>query len=540
MEGLVIACYGKVGWPGIEFADGACDERKRNRKYHFVIEHVCMKLTKKDVKVGVNALKRKAVKLFRKGDVYEAMHYLNVCSVIMGQFNFQYADDDIELLLRRIAEKSIRQSDAFRPQSNHWVLYDDFCSTYVLGLQWLEAMALSGRQLLYVTTRDINAESRHKNILDRVAEYKNVKMEIIPQGNAFKRAQALYDAIVRFNASKVVLHKAPTGSVMDLVLPILPKDIDSYVINLSDQTFWLGARSVDYCLEFRQFGVSVSLQRRGLKREQLLMVPFYPADDRNAFKGFPPECTDDKIVVFSGGDFYKTLDDSRMYWKLVREILNKYPQVVFLFATKNIPEGDREIYRFIKDNRFEGRFIYINFRSDIFQVFAHCDIYMGTSPTSGSLMSQLAAINAKPILQYYEPGTPDDETEQAICINETFGISFHDEYGFMREADRLIVDLGYRRMQGERLQRAMMQHEQFNTLVLETLEANQTQIPIHEYVINYKRLDDRWYYLEKAGYIDTMPYLYGNLGFKDCLRYAPLLFLKKNNDRVQKKLRREL
>ena len=59
-------------------------------------------------------------------------------------------------------------------------------------------------------------------------------------------------------------------------------------------------------------------------------------------------------------------------------------------------------------------------------------------------MSQLAAINSKPILQYYEPGTPDDETEQAICINEAFDISFQDEYGFMVEADRLITDLRYR------------------------------------------------------------------------------------------------
>ncbi len=33
--------------------------------------------------------------------------------------------------------------------------------------------------------------------------------------------------------------------------------------------------------------------------------------------------------------------------------------MVFLFATKNIPEGDAEIYQFIRDNHFEGRFIYI-------------------------------------------------------------------------------------------------------------------------------------------------------------------------------------
>lgn len=320
-------------------------------------------------------------------------------------------------------------------------------------------------------------------------------------------------------------------------MPVLPEGLTRYIINISDQTFWLGARSIDYCVEFRQFGASVSLQRRGLKHEQLLMVPFYPADDRNGFEGFPPECTEDKTIIFSGGDFYKTLDDKRIYWQLIKKILNKYPQVVFLFATKNIPEGDSDIRSFIKENHFEGRFIYINFRQDIYQVFAHCDIYMGTSPTSGSLMSQLAAINAKPILQYYEPGTSDDETEQAICINDSFGISFHDEESFMREADRLITDEAYRQQQGERLQRAMMQHEQFNKLVLKTLETNKTQMPICEYPINYEGLDNRWYYMEKAGYVNSRLFLYGKLGAFDCLRYAPKIFFKKNWHRFAKKIK---
>ena len=499
-----------------------------------------MRLTKRDIKEGIVAVKKKAEKSFSIGDCFEAMHYVNVCSSLLGQFNLQYEDDDIELLLKRIAETKIRRVENFDSDVDSWALYDDFCTSHVLGLQWVEAMALSGRKLLYITTRNVEVESRHKNILDRVAVYDNVTIEIVPQGNLFERAQAVYNAIVRHKVSKLVLHKRSTASVMDIVMPVLPQGVSQYIINLSDQTFWLGAKSVDYCLEFRQFGASVSLQRRGLKREQLLMVPFYPADDRNDFVGFPPECTEDKIVIFSGGDFYKTLDDERMYWKLVRNILNKYPQVVFLFATKNIPEGDSDIRRFVKDNHFENRFIYINFRPDIYQVFAHCDIYMGTSPTSGSLMSQLAAINAKPILQYYVSNTPDDETEQALCINDDFDISFHDEDSFMQEADRLICDEMYRRKQGQKLQRAMIQHEQFNELALKTLETNLTQIPIREYAIDYEGLDDRWYYLEKAGYITTMPYIYGTLGNMDCLKYAPRLFMKKNFERILNKLKRTL
>lgn len=56
----------------------------------------------------------------------------------------------------------------------------------------------------------------------------------------------------------------------------LPKPITRYLINLQDQTFWLGGNAIDYSIEFRPFGASVSMERRGLKREQLLMLPFYP------------------------------------------------------------------------------------------------------------------------------------------------------------------------------------------------------------------------------------------------------------------------
>ena len=258
------------------------------------------------------------------------------------------------------------------------------------------------------------------------------------------------------------------------------------------------------------------------------MVPFYPADDGIPFAGFPPECTDDKLIVFSGGDYYKTLDEGRTYWRLVKRLLDTYPQIVFLFATKNIPEGDAEIKRFIADNNFEDRFLYIKFRPDINQVFEHCDIYMGTCPTSGSLMSQLAALHSKPILQYYAPGTPDDETEQAICINTHFPISCYTEEAFLAEADRLIVDLQYRRSQGKQLRKAMMQKEQFNQLALKTIESNQTQINFQEIEINYDDLDKRWYYLEKAGYIHSIPYVYSLLGPKECLKRAPSIFLKKN------------
>ena len=66
-----------------------------------------MKLTKRDIQEGFNALKKKARKAYSGGAYSEALHYLDVCSNIGGQFNLQYADDDLELLLSKIAKNTI-------------------------------------------------------------------------------------------------------------------------------------------------------------------------------------------------------------------------------------------------------------------------------------------------------------------------------------------------------------------------------------------------------------------------------------------------
>ena len=255
------------------------------------------------------------------------------------------------------------------------------------------------------------------------------------------------------------------------------------------------------------------------------MIPYYPANENRPFEGFPVGC-DGKLLIFSGGDYYKTWDKKGIYWKLVAEILNRHKDVAFLYAIKRNPINTTRVEEFIKSNHFEDRFFYIERRQDIYQVFSHCDIYMGTCPISGSLMSQLAAINGKPILQYYAPGTPDDETEQALCIYDKFKISFDSEKEFLEEADRLINDVKYRNKQGARMKAAMMKPEQFDEIVKQSLISNISQLPIYFKSIDYKKLDKRWHMLEKCGFTNAGVYIRSLLGKRMCLRYAPSLFIK--------------
>ena len=488
------------------------------------------RLSIKEIKQGYEGVKRMAQKAFAEGDYETALDYVWKCATIAQQFNWIYADDELEDLLEGIGKKLIQKpSDGtYQPIKDRVVFYDAFCKSFVLALQYMEALVSAGKEILYVTTANDLVKNRtgFADILDRLRAYPSVTVVIVPPGKDAQRISCFYDAVAEFRPEQILLHMVADAVVLP-ALYVLPSPIKRYIINLADQTFWLGKKAIDYCIEFRQFGVSVSQQRRGIKPEQQLLVPFYPIDDGNPFEGFPKECTPDKLVVFSGGDLYKVLDEKRMYWRLVKRLLDSYPNLVFLFATKISNGIRREVTGFVKDNGFEGRFVYIKYRKDINEVFKHCDIYMGTCPASGSLMSQLAAVNAKPILQYYYPGTPDDETEQAICYNDKFPISFQDEGLFMEEADRLIADAAYRKKQGERLKMAMITPEQFNKLVADSLKTNVSQVPLAPFDVNYPLLDNRWFALEKTGSVDMMSYLCGILGKRNVWRLMPLTYVKK-------------
>ena len=486
-----------------------------------------IRVSPKEIRKSYSLMKEQALAEFAKGDVGKSVACVRHCTTLAQQFNWMYADDELEGLMRKIGERLIPDScQDYHPVSGRIVLYDDFCTSFVLALQYLRALVAAGNEVLYITLKHEDGKNRFATIIPEVSTYPNVKVICLPNEKRTEIIRNLYAETVAFRPQKILLHIKAFSNALPAIYR-LPKRIEKYIINLADQTFWLGRDAIDYSLEFRPFGASVSMDRRGLKKEQLLMVPFYPIPDNNPFGGFPPECTAGKVVVFSGGDLYKVVDERNTYWRLVKRILDRYPQVVFLFATKISKGGTRMIERFIKKNRFQGRFIYINFRKDITEVFKHCDIFMGTCPASGSLMSQLAATHAKPILQYYYPETADDETEQAICFNDTFPISFRDEESFMKEAERLIGDVRYRQSQGTRLKQAMIRVDQFNQIVATTLATNKTQVPIPDWTVDYASLDDRWYDLEKCGYTDALSYIWGVLDSIGRAKEMPSLAVKR-------------
>lgn len=482
------------------------------------------KLTKTDVRKVFCILKQKAYDEYNNHKLNASWSVIQNAVSLIQEFNWEYADDDLEELLQDISLQIFpEQIKSYEIDENKVVVVDDWCTSYVLVLQYIDALVAAGKEILYITSANIE-KNRHKTIISRLSSYPKLTLEVV----TFNRrivdwSKQVYSKIIAFHPAKIIAHIGSSSPFLP-ILAGLPKQINRYRSNLDDQCFWLGRSAIDYCLEFRPFGVAVSRDRRKLKSEQQLYVPFYPVVDGNPFEGFP-ELPQDSVIIFSGGDFYKTLDPSYTYWNLVKRVLQENPKAVFLFATKNGLRTQQEfLERFVKENHLEKQFIFIGFRPDINEVFAHADIFFGTCPVCGSLTSQLAAMNKKPILQYYLPYTYDDETEQALNYNDALQISFTDVDLFLAEAKRLINDSEYRKLKGEQVYNATIKPEQFNQVFIDAITTNKATCPSKK--VDYIEVECRWWWPEQMGFDEHITYIVPMLQQYGLLAKVPLLKLK--------------
>lgn len=488
------------------------------------------RLTRSDVQQVCRLLKQHAYREYDAGRYVSAWSVmLNTVSLIQ-EFNIEYSDDELEKLLCQISEHWLPETAIVKPQSNRVVVLDDWCTSYVLVLQYIDALVAEGKEILYITSKDIEA-SNHKNIIPRISTYPKLTYHVIPQNSMPIEhwCKDVYDKINAFAPSKIIAHISFCSQFLPVIVR-MQEGVLTYRSNLDDQCFWIGKSAIDYVLEFRPFGVAVSRDRRGIKPEQQLYVPFYPVKDGNPFGGFP-ELPKDSVVLFSGGDFYKTLDPNYTYWNLVKRVLQENPKAVLLFATKNGLRTQQEfLERFVKENHLEEQFYFIGFRPDINEVFAHVDIFLGTCPVCGSLTSQLAALNYTAILQYYLPNTDDDETEQALNYNNPeLQLSFSDEDAFLKEAKRLIEDKDYRKQKADLAYASTIKPEQFNKVFMDAITTNVAPCPTKK--VDYEEVARRWWWPEQMGFDDHLSYIVPLLKQYGLDGQMPLLRLKYNYHR---------
>jgi hypothetical protein len=449
-----------------------------------------MNLTKKDIIHSFNFSKRKAIKAFNKNHYEKSLNYIRIAANIAYNFNWIYCDDDLEILLSDISQTLIDSRDSYTIVKNNRVVFYDSFSLDNKGLtqQYIRALISANIEILYLT-ESTKLNSNSKDIFRELEEYDKAVVIEIPQDiERIEQIKLIYNSIISYHPSKLFMHLLPGAVSAITAFYALPKEITKYQINLTDHAFWLGNRCLDYSLEFRPRGCTLSNEKRGLNKNQLLLQPFYPVVSKSSFRGFPLECTSDKVIIFSGGAFYKVFGDNGEFFILVKQILEENENVVFLFA------GTGDSYpldNFIKLNGFESRFILLGHRSDINEVFRNCDIYMGTYPIGGGLMSQYAAMNAKPILNYM-PKDGIGSVEDFVCQNQMCSISFTEKDKFFAEAKHFITDANYRSHKGNEIKACLITKEQFNDSFLHVITSNENQKQYKDVKIEYESIFDQY------------------------------------------------
>lgn len=463
-----------------------------------------MIITKEYILSCYNKTKQLALRYFERGGYNEALQYTNIAAAIAYRFNWMYRDDELENLLSDIADRVIVKQSDYTPSSERYVIYFAAIIDNKGEIQqYLRALMACNVELLVVIEKKYAEEAT--SIIAEIGNYPKAEIFAL-QGKVTDiehDAQWLYDKIISFRPSKLFMHLRPESGFAISVFDALPKAITRYQINLTDHAFWLGCKSLDYIFEFRPYGCTVSQEKRGVDKEKILLLPYYPILNKNEFQGFPSACTEDKVILFSGGELYKIYGGNGLYFKIVKRILDENPQAILLYAGS----GDtRLVDAFIAANKYENRFILLGFRQDINEVFKHCDIYICTYPSSGGLMCQYAAVNGKPLLAYNEPNARSGFIEDLICVNGSVPLTFIDENRLVEEAGRLIVDEEYRKKKGADLQRAVMTPEQFEREVKSAITSNTNQRAYEKQDIDYDVFFDRYLELENK-YVDTFKLL---------------------------------
>lgn len=373
-------------------------------------------------------------------------------------FNWMYADRDADSLLKSIAISTVPQSEIIDIIPQRCVLVDSFCmDNKGLTQQYMRAMIQNQMEILYVCTS--KSLSNGPDILKEIRDYPKAELLLFDKtdGDRVKIASQIAQAIKAYSPSAIFLHIAPWDTIA-LMACCSVKGSLIYNINLTDHAYWMGSTFLDYNLEFRPYGMTVSLEKRGLKSEQLLPLPFYSIKPLSqVFIGFPP-MPKKAVKIFTGGALYKMLGKNDVFFHIMERLLAISPNVYILVAGFDYSKLFFEKCSQMSNNR---RIIQIGVRRDIDAVFENCDIYLSTYPISGGLMTQYAASHAKPILAYRTKDDTENAIEELLNHYQKEFHSFTDMDEMCEYAKKLVMDVKYRQDEGRILQKGMMTSERF-------------------------------------------------------------------------------
>lgn len=468
-------------------------------------------------------LKKRALNLMKKCRYEDALTCVRAYGNLAYQFNQFYTDADIERLVCAyertlpVAGFSEEETDEKRV-----LFYDGFgLDTRGLVLIYLQALTELGYEVIYVTVWNTG-----KNQVEVPRILSGGKNKTYYLKNNYSRTKYISQLVRIFEIHRpgsAFFYTTPDDVEGETAFYHYKGIVKRFQINLTDHAFWLGTPAFDYCLEFRDYGAYLTSRYRGISKEKIRMLPYYPWIDYNLeFAGFPFD-RENKIVIFSGGALYKTIDKDMTYYHMADKILERNPNVTFLYAG----DGDKRGLEWLME-RYSGRVYRIDERKDLFQIMKHSDIYLSTYPMTGGLMGQYAAMAGIPPLTLINKGTFD--ARGCLMDEEKSGVLFDSPDLLIKEVEHLISDKVYYNAKCKQIYSSVISKEYFTDSVRDLLSKNHTS-----FFIDFKEVDTRQFrktYIERLSDSKIEDAIVTARTFR-LVRFYPDLFIKKGIRRLK-------
>lgn len=395
-----------------------------------------------------------------------ALELIYSCSLLLYLSNVSYVDDGLEAQVRTVADRlfttQIPKVDP-RGLKKNTILFYDGVGFELRGLTWIYLDALvQDYQVCYVTYTD--REPDVTGILQMVRDHGGT-VSFINRGRPVEMIRQLNAVLDSCQAEKFFFYSYSYDIVAPTLMSAYEGILKRYQINLTDHGFWLGAHATDWYIEFRDYGASITNEYRGVPREKIVKLPFYPKIVQQEFLGFPFPVKDGQKVVFSGGSLYKTFGEGNKYYKIVDYILDKHSDVIFWYAGGG---DDSELKKCMA--RYPGRVLHTPERPDLFQILQHVSFYLSTYPICGGQMYQYAAAaGALPLTL-----RASDDNDGFLLNQDELGVIFDTMQELSREIDRVLTDESYRQARSEQIRSAVISAEQFSTQLHHILSTGQS------------------------------------------------------------------
>jgi len=453
-------------------------------------------ISEKQIRKDYDYFKKIAGDYYYNGEIDECIECIKTACTLAKTYYLDYTDDELEKQCLDIAELLCIDSycENMVDQSSDRVVYYDFFAldNVALTQQYLRALMSWGKEILFISPHHMET-SKSNHIINEIESSDVVTYCPIPSGlTSVERIQFICKAVSEFNPKVAFVHTA-TDDVEGIIAWYGLKYSERFFVESIDHTFWIGAKGFDYYILFRDYGFNVANDYRNIPEEKLLIQMYYPIYDEGEYEGIP-EDDNNKVKLISGGRLIKTYSSDDGFFHIVRRILESNPNSIFYYVGGGYV-GEKgqtaHIRSLIAKYNLEKRYILLGFRHDIAPLLEHMDIYIGTWPMCGGLMTQMAARAELPIIQYSKDGMGSSADDFLKKIEGRPQIVYNnDEDGFYNKVSILVNDIGLREKEGKALKKCVIDPIDFSSSLRKlVIEKKNTIVPTR-YSVDIKQWRD--------------------------------------------------